>query len=96
MVPRLALASRMARAFFPAPMEPPARCQSCRQAVTPSRLEYRRGASVVHNHDLLQCDICERFACADCLGVYDIYSGYDFLCHQCARELEEARRRVGH
>jgi len=63
--------------------------------VTPSRLEYRRGEHVVHNHDLLQCDICERFACADCLGVYDIYSGYDFLCHACARELEEARRRGG-
>jgi hypothetical protein len=76
-------------------MEPHVRCQSCRQAVTPSRLEYRRGEHVVHNHDLLQCDICERFACADCLGVYDIYSGYDFLCHACARELEEARRRGG-
>ena len=77
-------------------MEPPVRCQSCRQVVTPSRLEYRRGPHVVHNHDLLQCDICERFACADCLGVYDLYSGYDFLCHACRHELEEARGRAGH
>jgi hypothetical protein len=76
-------------------MEPPFRCESCHQAVTPSRLEYRRGHQVVHNHDLLQCDICERFACADCLGVYDLYSGYDFLCHACARGLEEARRKGG-
>ena len=44
---------------------------------------------------LLQCDICERYACADCLRVYDIYSGYDFLCHECARELERARLKVG-
>jgi len=77
-------------------MEPPGSCQSCRQAVTESRLEYRRGAEVVHNPALLQCDICERFACADCLKVYDICSGYDFLCHECAHELESARLKVGH
>ena len=35
----------------------------------------------------MQCDVCERFACAACLEVYDILSGYDFLCHTCAREL---------
>ena len=77
-------------------MEPPGSCQSCRQAVTESRLEYRKGAEIVHNAALLQCDICERFACADCLKVYDIYSGYDFICHECAHELESAliRRRL--
>lgn len=72
-------------------MEPPASCQACREAVTESRLRYRRGESVVHDHSLLQCDICERYACAECLRVYEIYSGYDFLCHACARELERAR-----
>jgi hypothetical protein len=41
---------------------------------------------MVHHDAFLQCDICERFACADCLQVYDIFSGYDFLCHVCARE----------
>jgi hypothetical protein len=45
---------------------------------------------------MLQCDICERYACADCLRVYDICSGYDFVCHDCARELETARLKVGH
>ncbi|HXK12844.1 MAG TPA: hypothetical protein VMT70_24635 [Vicinamibacteria bacterium] len=77
-------------------MEPPANCQSCRQAVTPSRLEYRRGDGVVQHQGLLQCDICERYACADCLRVYDIYSGYDFLCHACATELDAARLKSGH
>jgi len=78
-------------------MEPPGSCQSCRQAVSQSRLEYRRGDDdVVHNADLLQCDICERYACADCLRVYDIYSGYDFLCHACARELETASLKLSH
>jgi hypothetical protein len=77
-------------------MQPPGSCQSCRQAVTESRLEYRKGDDVVHNADMLQCDICERYACADCLRVYDICSGYDFVCHDCARELEAARLKVGH
>ena len=72
-------------------MGPPGSCQSCRQPVTASRLQYRRGEAIVHDRDLLQCDICERYACAECLRVYDIYSGYDFLCHDCARELEMAR-----
>jgi hypothetical protein len=72
-------------------MEPPVSCQSCQQAVDEGRLTYSRGQDVVKNEALLQCDICERFACADCLRVYDIYSGYDFLCHECARELHEAR-----
>jgi hypothetical protein len=39
----------------------------------------------VHNDAFLQCDICERYACAECLSVYDILSGYDFLCHECAK-----------
>jgi hypothetical protein len=43
---------------------------------------------VVHNETFLQCDICERYACAECLQVYDIFSGYDFLCHECARSFE--------
>jgi uncharacterized protein with PIN domain len=77
-------------------MEPPGNCQSCRQAVTEPRLAYRRGDAIVHNAALLQCDICERYACADCLRVYDIYSGYDFICHACAAELEQARLKVGH
>jgi hypothetical protein len=64
--------------------------------VDASRLLYRRGDHVLHNASLLQCDICERYACADCLRVYDILSGYDFVCHDCARELEEARLRGGH
>ena len=72
-------------------MEPPGRCQSCREAVTESRLVYRRGDSVVHNPALLQCDVCERYACAECLRVYQILSGYDFLCHACALALEKAR-----
>jgi len=77
-------------------MEPPVNCQSCRQAVIPTRLQYRRGDAVVHHTGLLQCDICERYACAECLRVYDIYSGYDFLCHQCAGELDAARLKGGH
>lgn len=28
------------------------------------------------------------------MGVYDILSGYDFLCHACAREVEPARLRA--
>lgn len=77
-------------------MEPPASCQSCRQAVTESRLVYRKGNAEIHNQGLLQCDICERFACAECLRVYDIFSGYDFLCHQCAGELGASTLRRGH
>jgi hypothetical protein len=68
-------------------MHPPSNCQSCRRPASESLLSYRRGGSVVRNEGgFLQCDICERFACADCLQVYDILSGYDFLCHQCAQE----------
>jgi hypothetical protein len=77
-------------------MEPLSRCQSCRRTVTESGLQYRRGDTLVHNHGLLQCDVCERFACADCLRVYDICSGYDFLCHECAREMEQARLKSDH
>jgi len=78
-------------------MEPPGLCQACRRPPTETRLRYRRGAdAIVHNPDLLQCDVCERFACADCLHVYEIVSGYDFLCHECARELHAARLRGGH
>jgi len=60
-------------------------CQSCRRIPNDDLLSYRKGDSVVRNDSLLQCDICERYACAECLQVYDILSGYDFLCHECAR-----------
>jgi hypothetical protein len=43
---------------------------------------------VVRNDSFLQCDICERYACAECLQVYDIFSGYDFLCHECAQSFQ--------
>ena len=65
--------------------QPPSTCQSCHRSAREGLLAYRKGTEVVHNEALLQCDICERFACADCLQVYDILSGYDFLCHECAR-----------
>ena len=77
-------------------MEPPGLCQSCRQTPTEGRLVYRKGPTLVHNQGLLQCDICERYACADCLRVYDLLSGYDFLCHECARELDLAGSGGGH
>ncbi len=62
-----------------------ATCQACRRPASGSLLSYKKGSTVVVNESLLQCDICERYACADCLQVYDIFSGYDFLCHECAR-----------
>ncbi len=77
-------------------MQPPSSCQACRRVVNETRLQYRRGEHLVHRTSLLQCDICERLACAECLRVYDILSGYDFLCDDCARELELARRGGGH
>lgn len=71
-------------------MQPLAKCQSCHRAVTESLLSYRKGATIVRHEVFLQCDICERFACAECLQVYDIFSGYDFLCHDCARSFGSA------
>jgi hypothetical protein len=71
-------------------MQPPTTCQSCRQTATAGRLSYKRGSSWIHHEVFLQCDVCERFACAECLQVYDILSGYDFLCHECAREFGPA------
>jgi len=71
-------------------------CQSCRRAPTESLLIYRKGSGVVRNEALLQCDICERFACAECLQVYDILSGYDFLCHECARSFSPPPHGRGH
>jgi hypothetical protein len=65
-------------------MQPSSTCQSCRRPPSENLVSYRKGADVVHNDGFLQCDVCERFACAECLKVYDILSGYDFLCHQCA------------
>ena len=66
----------------------PPTCQSCRRSPSEQLLQYQKGSTVVHNDGFLQCDICERYACADCLRVYDIFSGYDFLCHECARGFE--------
>jgi hypothetical protein len=77
-------------------VEPPVSCQSCRQAITESSLVYRKGNAEIHNQALLQCDICERFACAECLRVYDILSGYDFLCHECARGIGASTLHRGH
>ena len=66
-------------------------CQSCRRPVNDSLLNYRKGQAVVRRDEgFLQCDICERYACAECLEVYDIFSGYDFLCHECARGFKDA------
>jgi hypothetical protein len=69
-------------------MPPTSTCQSCHNPQTDALLRYRKGAAEVRNEGFLQCDICERYACADCLQVYDIFSGYDFLCHECARGFE--------
>jgi hypothetical protein len=66
-------------------MDVSATCQSCRRPPTDSLLRYKKGNTVVCNEAFLQCDICERYACAECLQVYDIFSGYDFMCHECAR-----------
>jgi hypothetical protein len=73
-------------------MQPPSTCQACRQTASASRLAYRKGGSVVQREGFLQCDICERYACASCLEVYDIFSGYDFLCHECARTFSPGPR----
>jgi hypothetical protein len=77
-------------------MSPPSTCQSCRRLPTAALLDYRKGAAVVHNDSFLQCDICERYACADCLQVYDILSAYDFLCHECARSFGNPPPHRGH
>ena len=69
-------------------MQPPAICQSCHRPAEGPLLDYRRGETHLHNESLLQCDICERFACAECLRVYDILSGYDFVCDDCAGQLD--------
>jgi hypothetical protein len=63
-------------------------CQSCRRPASEPLLSYKKGGAVVRNESFLQCDICERYACAECLQVYDIFSGYDFLCHECAKGFE--------
>ncbi|HEY6547318.1 MAG TPA: hypothetical protein VI589_05405 [Vicinamibacteria bacterium] len=68
-------------------MQPPSTCQACHREARGSLLDYRRGTGCLHRESLLQCDICERFACADCLEVYDILSGYDFVCRDCVPEL---------
>jgi hypothetical protein len=65
-------------------MAAPFHCQSCSRTANDSVLRYRKGEEFVRHDALLQCDVCERFACGDCLEVYDILSGDDFLCHTCA------------
>ncbi len=77
-------------------MELPSSCQSCRRPTSGALLSYKRGSEVVRHEALLQCDVCDRFACADCLQVYDILSGYDFLCHECARQLLPRPGEKGH
>lgn len=61
-------------------------CRSCHRAATAQALEYRKGAEKAHYPNLLQCDVCERELCSDCLEIYDILSGHDFLCHDCAHQ----------
>jgi hypothetical protein len=77
-------------------MLPVSTCQSCRRSPTENLLAYRKGNEVVRNEAFLQCDICERYACAECLEVYDIFSGYDFLCHECARGFGATPATRGH
>ena len=72
-------------------MERTSNCQACRRPPDESLLSYRKGTSVLRHESFLQCDICERYACAECLQVYNILSGYDFLCHDCAREFEPSK-----
>ena len=76
-------------------MQLPSNCQSCHRSASEATLTYRKGEEHLSYDSLLQCDICERFACAGCLEVYDLLSGYDFLCHECAREIEPARLKGG-
>jgi hypothetical protein len=71
-------------------------CQSCQRTPTEAVLRYRKGQDEVKNEGLLQCDICERYACAECLQVYDIFSGYDFLCHACAGTFTPPSSHRGH
>lgn len=75
-------------------MEPPQTCQSCRKPADASGLEYRRGERVICHGALLQCDLCERYACSHCMGVYDILSGYDFLCRDCSRQVDPSGLRA--
>lgn len=91
MVPRYPCGLFRAASF---PMEPLQTCQCCRRPAEPADLRYSRSEVIVHKGSLLQCDVCERYACPECLRVYDILSGYDFLCDACARELGQARQEV--
>jgi hypothetical protein len=77
-------------------MELPSSCQSCRGVPSASLLAYRKGSEVVSHETLLQCDMCDRFACAECLQVYEILSGYDFVCHDCAQQLLPKPGERGH
>ncbi|MCL4821983.1 MAG: hypothetical protein KJ067_22885 [Vicinamibacteria bacterium] len=67
--------------------ELPQTCQACQRPASPQALAYRKGDSIVSHDSFLQCDVCERLLCADCLQIYDILSGDDFLCAACAASL---------
>lgn len=69
-------------------------CQSCRRPATAATLAYRKGLRRVPHDSFLQCDICERFLCAECLEIHDIVSGDDFLCAACAAVLPKDARGV--
>jgi hypothetical protein len=62
-------------------------CQACQRPASPEALAYRKGDLLVSHDSFLQCDVCERLLCADCLQIYDILSGDDFLCEACAASL---------
>lgn len=75
-------------------MPTPNICDACRRPADASRLEYRGKGRAIRNAALVQCDVCERFVCAECMQVYEIVSGYDFLCNDCAREVEPGALRA--
>lgn len=70
-------------------------CQSCHRPASPEALAYRKGDARVSHASFLQCDVCERLLCADCLQIYDILSGEDFLCSTCAAQLPSGVREPG-
>jgi hypothetical protein len=51
--------------------------------------------ALIHNRSPLQCDICERFACAECLRVYDIFCVTTSSAN-CARGIRASIAHGGH
>ncbi len=43
-------------------------CQACQRPASPAALAYRKGDRLVSHDSFLQCDVCERLLCADCLA----------------------------